>query len=307
VFLGAYAGSGETGSFKFYVNSYIKSGTGYASIEADSRDNSLFYGAMTATTAIQTLRINASVTVKHGLTVNVAGLESIPTPPGAYNFTVNRVTSGTAFQYDGTNDRISGDFMWAANAGTYRASFGRGALNAETVGAGYNSALGYNAANLLTTGGYNVAIGSLALDALTTANGNVAVGYGALGVCTGGNNVAVGLESFTAAVAQANNIGLGAYSGYYETGSNKLYITAYQHGNEAGGRDNAIIYGVMAIGGYTTQLLYVNASLITPSDLYHYFGKTDVDGSWRIGRSGNNLVVERRESGSYVTKQTISA
>lgn len=35
---------------------------------------------------------------------------------------------------------------------------------------------------------------------------------------------------------------------------------------------------------------------------YLYFGPSGTDGTWRIGRSGNNLVVERRESGSYVEK-----
>ena len=37
-----------------------------------------------------------------------------------------------------------------------------------------------------------------------------------------------------------------------------------------------------------------------------YFGASDVDGTWRIVRSGNNLVFERRESGSYVTKFTMT-
>lgn len=38
-----------------------------------------------------------------------------------------------------------------------------------------------------------------------------------------------------------------------------------------------------------------------------YFGLTNVDGSWRIIRSGNDLVIQRRESSSWVTKSTISA
>jgi hypothetical protein len=35
-----------------------------------------------------------------------------------------------------------------------------------------------------------------------------------------------------------------------------------------------------------------------------YFGNPTTDGSWRIGRSGNDLLVERRESGNYVVKGT---
>lgn len=38
-----------------------------------------------------------------------------------------------------------------------------------------------------------------------------------------------------------------------------------------------------------------------------YFGDAATNGSWRIVRSGNNLVLERRESGAWVTKTTIEA
>jgi len=38
-----------------------------------------------------------------------------------------------------------------------------------------------------------------------------------------------------------------------------------------------------------------------------YFGAAATDGTWRIMRSGNDLVIQRRESGSYVTKSTITA
>ena len=38
-----------------------------------------------------------------------------------------------------------------------------------------------------------------------------------------------------------------------------------------------------------------------------YFGDQTTDGTWRIVRSGNDLVIERRESSSWVTKTTITA
>jgi hypothetical protein len=40
---------------------------------------------------------------------------------------------------------------------------------------------------------------------------------------------------------------------------------------------------------------------------YLYFGPSGTDGTWRIGRSGNNLVIERRETGSYVEKGAFTA
>lgn len=39
-----------------------------------------------------------------------------------------------------------------------------------------------------------------------------------------------------------------------------------------------------------------------PSGGAVYFGDSATNGSWRIIRSGNDLVIERRESGSWVEK-----
>lgn len=55
-----------------------------------------------------------------------------------------------------------------------------------------------------------------------------------------------------------------------------------------------------------TEKLEVDGSLEVGSSDWIYFGDSSTDGSYRIGRSGNNLVTQRRESGSWVTKQTIS-
>ena len=47
------------------------------------------------------------------------------------------------------------------------------------------------------------------------------------------------------------------------------------------------------------------ADEIMASTAYKYFGASGTNGSWRIGRSGDNLVFERREAGSWVTKLTV--
>lgn len=44
-----------------------------------------------------------------------------------------------------------------------------------------------------------------------------------------------------------------------------------------------------------------------PASEAYYLGDKDTDGSWRHIRSGNDLLFQRRESSSWVTKQTISA
>jgi hypothetical protein len=47
--------------------------------------------------------------------------------------------------------------------------------------------------------------------------------------------------------------------------------------------------------------------IITTNNKYHYWGETTADGSWRMGLSGDNFIIERREGGSWVTKSTIQA
>jgi len=53
--------------------------------------------------------------------------------------------------------------------------------------------------------------------------------------------------------------------------------------------------------------LEVNGDTEIVSTGAFYIGDNATDGSWRFIRSGNNLVIERRESGSWVTKSTVSA
>lgn len=48
------------------------------------------------------------------------------------------------------------------------------------------------------------------------------------------------------------------------------------------------------------------ATIQVDSDGWIYFGGKDTDGSIRIGRSGNDWNVERRESGAYVAKAAVT-
>lgn len=56
-------------------------------------------------------------------------------------------------------------------------------------------------------------------------------------------------------------------------------------------------------GGVSKRIAH---SVARVTDAVH-LGVQTVDGSWRITTSGTSLVIERRESGNWVTKQTISA
>jgi hypothetical protein len=51
----------------------------------------------------------------------------------------------------------------------------------------------------------------------------------------------------------------------------------------------------------------MKGGLSVGDDFGFYIGDKDTNGTWLITRSGNDLVIQRRESGAYVTKSTISA
>lgn len=60
--------------------------------------------------------------------------------------------------------------------------------------------------------------------------------------------------------------------------------------------------------GYGTERLRLNdAGLRVEAASAINFGDETADNAWRIVRSGNDLVIQRRVAGSWVTKQTISA
>jgi len=64
-------------------------------------------------------------------------------------------------------------------------------------------------------------------------------------------------------------------------------------------------FAVSSAGNLTVTPSGGLASLVgdfaVASTNYHYWGASDTDGSWRMGRSGDNIVIERREAGSYVS------
>lgn len=49
------------------------------------------------------------------------------------------------------------------------------------------------------------------------------------------------------------------------------------------------------------------ANVIMPVNKFVYFGAENVDGSWRIGVDSGNMIMEKRESGSWITKSSVEA
>jgi len=80
------------------------------------------------------------------------------------------------------------------------------------------------------------------------------------------------------------------------TNNSSDWNTAYGWGNHAG-----LYYGL--VSGITIDTVGIAIN----SDDAFYLGDPDSDGTWRIIRETADLTIERRESGSYVTKSKIMA
>ena len=56
--------------------------------------------------------------------------------------------------------------------------------------------------------------------------------------------------------------------------------------------------------GISTNVEIIGDELVVADSTAVYFGSPTVNGSYRIVRDGNNLNIERRESGSWVEKES---
>ena len=108
--------------------------------------------------------------------------------------------------------------------GSYNVANGYYALLSNTSGQ-YNVAVGSYSMGHNTLGDYNVAVGNNSLYRNTTGETNVAIGHRALYSNTEGEmNVAMGESALYSNKVGESNVAIGPYAGYYETGSDKLYI-----------------------------------------------------------------------------------
>ena len=151
-------------------------------------------------------------------------------------------------------------------SGAANVSIGNGSLTSNQSGLN-NIAIGSSTLLVGAAPAKNVAIGSTAL-ANNNASDNVAVGYNSLSVNTGYFNTAVGSESmpsniggdYNVAIGKgalndnvngSGNVAIGYFAGYFETGSNKLYIA-----NTGGTSADALIYGE-----FDTDSVWVNGTI----------------------------------------------
>jgi hypothetical protein len=110
----------------------------------------------------------------------------------------------------------------------------------------------------------------------------------------------------------------GARLHVYETGSSCHIRIKGDVGNEQGlyitdSADRWAIYKPASTtdlriwnGSADVVTIFNNGDIAITSGAAVYFGATGTDGSYRTVRSGNDLITQRRESGNWVTKFTVS-
>lgn len=214
--------------------------------------------------------------------------------------------------------------------GANNIGIGLGALESLSSGAS-NVCIGSRAGRYIDAGGSNFCLGSFAGDALTSGTQNLAIGVNSLTECVDkSGNVALGYYALGNVTGQTN-IGIGTNAGRHQTTGEKNICIGYQAGDAASNRaiTGCVLIGYQAgygvtndnmlyiansatatplvYGTFPNTLLRVNAPLEIRSTDNFCIGDATVDGSWQFIRSGNDLLVQRRESGSWVTKHTFSA
>ncbi len=242
-------------------------------------------------------------------------------------FGKNALTGNTTGRY---NTALGTDTLKVNNDAQFNVAIGWTALQRNTSG-NSNVAIGAQVLEFNTTSGYSTGIGVDALE-FSTAGYNTAIGAGALGATTSGDsNTGVGAYAGARNTTGAGNVFLGNNAGYYETGSNKLFIDNQSRfltdaaTSEINARTSALIYGqfnsnpalqTLTVNGFVdslkgygiggtkildqtgTQNLILwksNAAFPTPSGSYNTLLGSNDTGTFNVTGGGNIMI------GAFVT------
>ncbi|MFM2393075.1 MAG: hypothetical protein RLZZ546_1057, partial [Bacteroidota bacterium] len=190
---------------------------------------------------------------------------------------------GAVFLEDATfNTAIGSNAMKSNTTGFYGTAVGYKALMKNTTGR-FNTAMGHGAMmNLNTHSSANSAFGQGALFNQTGGSGgNTGIGAGALnGVTTGALNTGLGYRAGFTNQGE-KNIFIGSEAGYYETGSNKLYIE----------NTNADSTSALIFGNFSSNKIRVNGNTesvynVTFNDTPAVYGENDNTDYYGIGVQG---------------------
>jgi hypothetical protein len=154
--------------------------------------------------------------------------------------------------------------------GESNVAIGRGAMASNVTGVG-NTSIGAGSLLTTSTSNYNVAIGSESLGNGLIQDYNVAVGYATLLSNTSEKNTVIGYEAGIGNITGSNNVFIGYTAGYYETGSNTLFIDSQLRSNESDARLKALVYGIFDTSP-NNQILTVNGLLKSTNKIDYIAG-----------------------------------
>jgi hypothetical protein len=139
---------------------------------------------------------------------------------------ITDANNNTALGYAALSTNQRGAFNVAVGVGALQIANPSGAANT------YNTAVGFDAGNAVTTGWQNTIVGGLAGDAMTTGDVNTFIGYQAAGdgIVTGARNVAVGGNSGLNLTSGGDNTLIGNNAGDALTTGNDNVIIGYLAG-----------------------------------------------------------------------------
>ena len=176
--------------------------------------------------------------------------------------TFNGVTVGKGASSVANNTVVGVTALDHNTTGQQNVAIGINALTTATT-ANNQTAVGYQALRL-STASDNTAVGSTALQTNSTGSGNTAMGFQALTAnSTGDSNTAIGRHALITNSTGSNLTALGNHAGAYETGSNALYIDAYDRTNTAGDKAGALLYGTFSATP-SSQTLTINGAVTIP-------------------------------------------
>lgn len=188
-----------------------------------------------------------------GLTGVTADSSALVTTQSFYEFTASYTTASFtgSFIGDGSGlvDLNIPDLL-ISQSSTFLGS-GSGLLEQNTQ-FGANTAFGYRALRLISTGVRNTSVGSSAGANATVGYDNVAIGYSALANTDTSNNVAVGTQALLSLVSLGNNTGVGSNAlGSLAVGGNNTVVGSGATNSLQSGSNNTML-GEGAVSAITS-------------------------------------------------------
>jgi hypothetical protein len=176
--------------------------------------------------------------------------------------TIGGLSLGANGQFLAVNTACSTGLQWinlpqlcgfTCTATPFNTAIGANAGDSITSGT-CNTVVGYNAGTGITTGVNNVALGTGALDAATTGSNNVAIGRDALGSnSTGSNNIAIGLDALAYGNGGSSNMGIGLSAGANISSGTNNVIVGSQAGDALTTASNNVAVGWGSLSAATTS------------------------------------------------------